>query len=251
MSGGEPIARRKLAHEVFDRLEAMILGGALAVGDALPSERELMERFGVGRPAIREAMHALSHLGLIQISHGERARVVALTPDSLLRQIDLPARLMLSTSEGSLGHLLETRLLFECGVVRTAAERATAADVRTLQTLVRTQQAALPRMADFVRIDMEFHAAIAEMVGNPILVAVSRAMLGWLRQYRAEMLHWSGKENVTIAEHREIVAAIAAADAVGAEEAMTRHLKRSRALYLRDQEEAPAAPPRRKRRTDG
>ena len=232
IGNGDPVARRKLADEVFDRLEALILSGELSVGDALPSERELMDRFGVGRPAIREAMHSLSHLGLIQISHGERARVVALTPESLIRQIDLPARLMLSKSAESLQHLLDTRLLFECGIVRTAAERATAADAQALTALVDRQSAAMPDMASFVRIDMEFHARIAAIVGNPILIAVSRAMLGWLRQYRAEMLHWSGNENVTIAEHREIVARLIALDTAGAEQAMTRHLKRSSALYV-------------------
>ena len=49
----EPIIRRKLSDEVFDRLENMITSGELTPGDEMPSERVLMERFGVGRPAIR------------------------------------------------------------------------------------------------------------------------------------------------------------------------------------------------------
>src|SRR3978361_2579642 len=117
----EPIARRKLSDEVFDRLKVMITSGEVRPGDAMPSERDLMERFGVGRPAIREAMQALSNLGLITISHGERARVCALTPDSLFRQIDLPAQLLLSSSSQSLTHLMAGRLLFEGGMGRTGA----------------------------------------------------------------------------------------------------------------------------------
>src|SRR3546814_13402230 len=70
----EPIVRRKLADEVFDRLKAMIVSGERSPGESLPSERELMARFGVGRPAIREAMQAPANLGLVTISHGERAR---------------------------------------------------------------------------------------------------------------------------------------------------------------------------------
>ena len=56
----EQIVRRKLSDEVFDRLERMITLGELKPGDEMPSERVLMERFGVGRPAIREAMYEIS-----------------------------------------------------------------------------------------------------------------------------------------------------------------------------------------------
>jgi len=56
----EPIVRKKLSDEVFARLKHMIETGELKAGDDMPSERELMERYGVGRPAIREAMQALA-----------------------------------------------------------------------------------------------------------------------------------------------------------------------------------------------
>lgn len=71
----DPIPRRKLYQEVMDRLIEWIGSGEFAPGDQLPSERELMQRFQVGRPAIREAMQNLDRMGIIVISHGERARV--------------------------------------------------------------------------------------------------------------------------------------------------------------------------------
>ena len=52
----EKITRRKLSDQVFDRLRALIASGELQAGDPMPSERDLMERFGVGRPAVREAL---------------------------------------------------------------------------------------------------------------------------------------------------------------------------------------------------
>ncbi len=56
-------------------------------------------------------------------------------------------------------------------------------------------------------------------------------MLAWLQEYHTDMLIWTGKERFTLAEHEEIVDRLAAGDADGAEQAMLKHLERSRALY--------------------
>lgn len=227
----EPIARRKLSDEVFDRLTRMITSGEVKPGDAMPSERELMERFGVGRPAIREAMQALAGLGLLTINHGERARVCALTARSVTQQIDMAAQIMLATSPRSLEHLKGARIFFERGMAREAASRATAADIAALERLIVEQRAALGDADTFIAADMAFHAAIAGISGNPIFTAVSEAMLGWLKEFHTEMLIWSGKERFTLAEHEAIVATLVARDPAAAERAMTEHLGRSAALY--------------------
>ncbi|TLU74657.1 transcriptional regulator NanR [Lichenicoccus roseus] len=232
MSETERITRRRLSDEVFDRLRAMIVSGELGVGDAVPSERELMDRFGVGRPAIRQAMQALSNMGLITISHGERARVCDLTAEKLFQQIDLPAQMMLSSSPRSLEQLLEVRVFFERGMARIAAERATAEDLHCLRGWLERQRASLDDITVFVRHDMRLHIEIARISGNPIFLATCQALLGWVRHYHIELLHWSGKENVTLAEHDEILSAIAAHDPARAEAAMVRHLQRSSTLYV-------------------
>jgi GntR family transcriptional regulator, sialic acid-inducible nan operon repressor len=79
MSGvrmSETIQRRKLYQDVLDRLMARIRSGEIAPGEQLPSERELMEAYGVGRPAIREALQTLERSGIVEIAHGERARCI-------------------------------------------------------------------------------------------------------------------------------------------------------------------------------
>ena len=126
MNEGEPIRRRKLSHEILDRLLARITRGELAAGEHLPSERDLMVQYQVGRPAVREAMQALERMGLIAITHGERARIVAPSARTIIEQIGHTARHLLATSPTSLEQLKEARLFFEVGVVRTAAERAVA-----------------------------------------------------------------------------------------------------------------------------
>jgi GntR family transcriptional regulator, sialic acid-inducible nan operon repressor len=229
----EPIVRRKLSDEVFDRLERLITSGELQPGDEMPSERVLMERFGVGRPAIREAMQSLANKGLVSISHGERAKVLKLTAQSIFRQVDLTAKIMLSQSADSLEHLKSARIFFERGMAREAAQRAKPADIDALRGIIDHQRASLGHAEEFISADMKFHTRIAQISGNPIYVGVSEAMLAWLKEYHTEMLIWTGKEKYTLAEHEEILERLAANDADGAEAAVLKHLERSRSLYMK------------------
>ncbi|WP_029351067.1 transcriptional regulator NanR [Bosea sp. 117] len=230
-NASETIVRRKLSHEVFDRLKAMITGGELGPGDAMPSERDLMDRFGVGRPAIREAMQALANMGLISITHGERARVQQLTARSIFQQVDLTANILLSASPDSLEHLKQARRFFERGMVREAALRATPEDIVRLRATLEQQARGVGDPNAFISADMRFHTQIAAISGNPIFEAVSEAMLSWLRQYHTEMLLWSGKENLTLVEHNQIVDHIERHEPDEAEAVMVKHLDRSSVLY--------------------
>ncbi|MGU3398922.1 transcriptional regulator NanR [Brucellaceae bacterium D45D] len=229
----EPIVRRKLSDEVFDRLENMITSGELKPGDEMPSERVLMERFGVGRPAIREAMQSLAKMGLVSISHGERAKVLKLTARSIFQQVDSTAKIMLAQSIDTLEHLKSARIFFERGIAREAALKASAQDIEELKAIIARQRQALGNADAFISADMEFHIRIAKISGNPIFIAVSEAMLAWLREYHIHMLIWTGKEKHTLSEHEEIVEHLANQNTDEAEAAMLRHLERSRALYVK------------------
>lgn len=229
--GTEKIVRRKLSDQVLDRLREMIRAGELKPGDTMPSERALMERFGVGRPAVREALQSLHNAGLITITHGERSRVNEITAGTVLGRSDEIARLLLNSVPSNLEHLKQARRMFELGMVRIAAESATARDVAELRELVTLQRERLGDAPLFIRTDMRFHARIAEIAANPIISAVSEAMLRWLFEYHTALLHWSGNEGVTLSEHAGIVDLIEARDADGAVAAMQSHLDRSLRLY--------------------
>lgn len=234
----ERIVRKRLSDEVSVRLRRSIQSGEFKAGDEMPSERELMERFGVGRPAVREALLTLANEGVIEISHGERARVLEITAQSILSQVDFPAKLLLSGSSESLEHLKSARIFFERGLVRAAAEKAKPKHVAELRQLIELQKSQLDDAKGFIASDMAFHVAIAKISGNPIFPAVSQAMLGWLQAYHTEMLIWTGQENFTLEEHTDIANAIEKGDADLAEEVMTRHLERSRALYALKSQQA-------------
>lgn len=226
-----PIVRKKLSHEVFQRLKNLIASGELAVGDEMPSERELMEQYGVGRPAIREAMQLLANRGLVVISQGERAKVLQLSAKTIVQQVDTAAKMMLANSSESLEHLKSARLFFERGMVREAATMAHPEDILLLEEILEQQKNTIGDAEAFISADRKFHTTIAQISGNPIYLAVSEAMLGWLNEYHIELLVWSGKEKYTLAEHREIIDCIADKNAEAADAAITKHLQRSSSLY--------------------
>lgn len=212
MSNSERISKRKLSDEVFDRLKRLIVSGERTPGSLMPSERELMERFEVGRPAIREALQQLEGMGLVAINHGERARVLELTPQSLMRQVDQSARILLSLSGESLEHLKSTRIFFERGMAREAAIKATDKNLEALRATLDEQRQSIGDAEKFIAADMHFHTQIAAISQNPIFTAVSEAMLGWLKTYHSQMLIWTGREKITLAEHEEIISHLAAND---------------------------------------
>lgn len=226
----QPVVRRKLADEVRDRLLTMIRG-ELQPGDRLPSERDLMDRFSVGRPAVREALQSLGTAGLIEINHGERARVAVPDTRTMFDRMGQTMLHLLQTSPTTLEHLKQARILFEVGMVKAAAQNATAEDVQRLEQALERQRGALNDVPEFVKSDMAFHTAIASISGNSVCVILSEAMLDWLFNFRTDLLRLPGSEFITLAEHGRLLAAIAAHDVDEAERAMLDHLTRANERY--------------------
>ena len=228
---GEPIARRKLYREVLDRLLARIRAGEFPAGAWLPSERELMQTYGVGRPAVREALQSLERMGLVAIVHGEGAQVLPLTAESIIGQISDTALHLLEGSQDLLDSLQDARLMFESALVRHAAEHATHADIETLRVALETHRASVNDPQHFFETDMALHRAIAAVSRNPILVAAFQAMLRWLENFHQESVRVPGVERATLAEHVRIFERIAARDSEGAAKVIGRHLTRVRKRY--------------------
>jgi len=226
-----PIARRKLAHDVLDRLLDGIAAGDFARGSLLPSERQLMERFRVGRPAVREALQDLQRMGLVVITHGEGARLVEPTAETVLDQIAVTVHHILASSTKTLEHLKDARVFFEVGMARLAAAKATSADVDALNRCIRDMETAGTEFEKFMKHDIAFHRQIAEITGNPIYAAVSEAVLIWLSRYHSGVLRKLGREARTLDEHRLIAERIAAHDVEGAAAAMLMHQTRASDLY--------------------
>ncbi len=233
-----PIQRRKLFQEVLERLLERLRSGEFQPGDQLPSERELMQFYGVGRPAVREALQALERDGIVTITHGERARVALPSAERVIEQIAQSTRHLLRVEPDNLGHLKDARLFLETGLATRAAERATPEAVARLEERFAAHEAARQQADAFLPRDMEFHREIAAMAGNPIFPALIEAMFGWLGSYYTKLVRLEGAEDLTIAEHRRILDAIATGDGDAAAAAMRDHITRANALYRQYEEKS-------------
>jgi len=154
-----------------------------------------------------------------------------LSANIALDQVDDVAKLLLSAQPSNLEHLKQVRKILEAGTVRIAAEKCRDEDVRQLRQLVDTQREQLKNPKQFIESDIAFHTAIANASKNPLLQAVTHAMLTWLFEYYKPLLHWSGHEDTTLLEHTKLVDHLEARDADAAAALMREHLDRSDPLY--------------------
>lgn len=218
------VRRRKLYEDVAGQLESLIHQGRFRPGDQLPSERELMQMFGVGRPAVREALFAMQRMGLVAINSGERARVTLPTPRVMFESLAGPVRHLLAAPEG-IRHFQEARTFFEVGLARHAAAHATKAELEQLGDALAANKAAIDSVAAFERTDVAFHYVLAVIPRNPIYTAIHEAIAAWLTEQRHVTLQRAGQNAIAYEAHRAVFDAIAARDPDRAEKVMRGHME--------------------------
>ena len=225
-----PLGRRKRADEVAEHIERAISTGEFKEGDAMPSEKELSERFGVGRPSVRQALFILQQQGLVEITSGARARVTAPSGKFLTGQLASLIRRMASTERGH-EHMEQTRLLFEAGVAWQAARVATDEDIQRLKSALDANAAAIGDTGLFVRTDVAFHYELTVITRNSVFAGVHDALVGWLIDQRTTTIHMPDADRLSIRDHTAIYEAVAARDPMRAFHEMTSHLRLISELY--------------------
>jgi GntR family transcriptional regulator, sialic acid-inducible nan operon repressor len=225
------IRRRKLYEEVADHLEQMIEEGEFAESERLPSERDLMRHFGVGRPAVREALFHLRKMGLLENRSGERARVTRPTPQFVINTLSGTARHMLA-APGGVQDFQHARVFFEVGLARHAAVFATDEDLANFKAALEANRQSIGDLKRFERTDVAFHYVLAVIPRNPIFTAIHAALAEWLLEQR-QMTLTSGEDLVAYEAHCAIFEAVAAGNPDRADQAMRDHLDHVTRLYTK------------------
>jgi len=210
-----------ITQEIAAQLIRSIVDGHYKPGDKLPSEPELCDSFQIGRNALREALKALSLIGLIREERG-RGTFVRERSEFLVRP------LLFGIEDGfDLPSLLEVRQLIEVELAGLAAERASRDEIQVIeQWLGRTDTLGQAERTDEYRsADMEFHFSIALAAHNPLMsryLTLTRNLIhNWYPSHEA--FFPQGLQQ-GLCEHHEVFNAIQGGLAVEARQAMNRHL---------------------------
>jgi GntR family transcriptional repressor for pyruvate dehydrogenase complex len=197
----------------------MILTGELAPGDRLPPEADLAANLGLSRTSLREAVRALTMLGVIDTRQGDGSYITGLGPELLLGALGLAVDLQ---REDAIPDLVAVRRILEPAATALAATRVNAADLEEIRSYIRSD---LDQVGDYIELDWEFHHAIARAAGNPLL----SVLLDGLAAPTVRMRVWRGQTlpgvlERTLDEHRLIADALDAHDADLAYAAATVHI---------------------------
>jgi DNA-binding FadR family transcriptional regulator len=213
----------RAADAVVRELEAMILAGELADGSRLPSERDLIERFGVSRTVIREAVARLASRGFVESR--PRFRPVVRPPgfDAAVSAVGGIVHPLLR-QDGGVKSLYDTRIFIEAALVRQAARHARKEDIEALRAALAANEAAIPDSGRFYTTDVAFHAVFYQIPRNPVFPAIHKAFVTWLSEHWERMPRSPERNRVNYLRHRDIFDAVVERDPDAAEGALVAHL---------------------------
>lgn len=212
----------RLYEQIVQQVEESILSGQLKSGDQLPAERDLAQRFGVSRTAVREAVKALREKGLVEAYSGRGTFVTNETTHTIRQSLDLMIRV--NQQEGT-AHLAELRRMLEPEIAALAAPRIEDQLLGTMREAVAAMDRSLHDPDAYVEADLDFHLALAEAAGNPLILSLLDSIVGLLREQRARIFKVDGGPERGQFHHKRILAAVEARNADAARQAMRDHLE--------------------------
>ncbi len=238
LGGLEPVRLPKMAELIADKLRRQIVRGELKEGDALPSETELLERFHVSRPTLREAFRVLESESLLTVRRGAHGGARVQVPN-----LDVAARyagFILQHRGTTLDDVFQARMLIEPPVVGLLAQRRTDDDVARLRAALEEHQAVAhdPRRA--IHAHAAFHELLVELTGNQTLRVLTGTIQHiidvaneeWAKANSATPVESTGL-SLGLKAHRRLVDLVEDGARAGAEELWRKHLTEVREHLLR------------------
>lgn len=217
------IAHSRLRDQVEEAILNAINNGEFPIGTKLPSERVLMEMFGVGRPSIKEALLMLEQKGFLRLRRGIAPVVIAPTPERAMASISDMVTAMVS-QEARWQEFYDLRIMLETFAVIQLANLPRNEFIDGLKEALNNCANDIDDPEAFRQSDIAFHKLLLEFSDNKVAIALHGALIEW-GLFKPETGH--ALENIhqrVLGQHRNIVDAIIAGNADVAAKCLTQHL---------------------------
>jgi GntR family transcriptional regulator, transcriptional repressor for pyruvate dehydrogenase complex len=233
-----PTAFREKPKLVADRLRLDIVDGQLDEGDPLGTEAELVERFEVSRPTLREALRILEAEGLISVGRGVLGGVTVHRPDQ--RMTARAAALVLQSRNVDLADVFDASAIIEPAAVRSvAASRVSASAAKQLRGIISEEKRAIGDVVAFANAQVRFHEEIVTLTGNRTLLIVMEMLNEVVARAVEDVIAQTRPEDVAarrraIRSHELLVDLIETGDGEAAQAHWNTHMARLRRSLLAD-----------------
>lgn len=218
--------------QVAHQMRSLIIAGDLDEGDLLGTEADLLERFGVSRPSLREALRILEADGLISIVRGAMGGVFVHRPDQ--RTTARAAALVMQARSISLADVFEASMVIEPAAARmVASSRGRERAATRLREIIVEQKRNVDDPVACTNALIRFASEIVLLSGNQTLILVSEMLNEVIARAIADVITLSRDQPITerrrvIRSNEVLVDLIAAGDGDAAQAHMSAHMAKLR-----------------------
>lgn len=216
------IKRVSLSEQVVNSVIQYIQENDLHPGDQLPTENEFSSLFGVSRTSVREAIKALGINGVLTSVPGKgtflQSQAVALEHSKILQM----------EAHTTISDVMEVRTPLEIQAIKLAVERGTSEEIVALEEICSNYELAVEQHTDHSAWGRKFHAHIASMSANSLLINMLQSLSDITNRYRGSLAESDTEVEFYAQSHRDMCAAFRARDAEAAGREMARHMERTR-----------------------
>jgi GntR family transcriptional repressor for pyruvate dehydrogenase complex len=211
----KPVEKILVSDGILGQIRTAIHSGEFAPGQRLPSETKMAGQLSVSRSSLREALHALVHIGYLE----RRNKGLHVAPKALWRtDLSSPFRRL------SIAEIIEVRKIIEIQLCALAAKRANPEDIAAIRESLHRMEAQIDHPAAFVEADHHFHLCVARASKNSILSDFVEKIADLLRDNMALVIEKSTISRRSLSCHQRIFEAIYNGDAGQARRLMSGHL---------------------------
>lgn len=225
----------RLYEQIVQQIEESILNGTLKPGDQLPAEREMAQRFGVSRTAVREAVKALHEKGLVEAYSGRGTFITNGTSQAIRQSLNW---MMKIGQQDGLAYLAEMRAVLEPEIAALAAARIEESHLAAMREAFNVMDRSREDPSAYIEADLDFHLALAEAVANPLILSLIDSIVALLREQRIRIFYVEGGPERGQFHHKRILDAVETRDVEKARAAMKAHL-----LQVREDSKSSEAQP--------